>query len=155
VPSAVNPVSAIGLSLIIAFVPHFIKAGVVGSSVGYNNVEPRQAVERMTHLQTKGKCSDGQVAMVRRCKAAHENGLEAFTFFAVAVVAAIATGVQDKAALSSLCTLFLASRFCYNLVYVFGSNEALAGLRSLCWFLGNGCVASLLMAAAAAYEVSP
>merc|ERR1711871_164700 len=87
VPPAVNPVSAIGLSVILAFVPHFVRGFVVATSVGYNNVEPRQAVERMTHLETKGKCSKAQIAMVRRCKAAHETGLEAFQFFAVAVLA--------------------------------------------------------------------
>ena len=127
---------------------------VVGTSVGYNNVEPRQVVERMTYLETKGKCTQGQISMVRRCKAAHENGLEAFTLFSVAVLAAIATGVQDKAATSSVCTLFLASRAAYNVAYVFGTNDALAGLRSLFWFVGQGCSGSLLMAAAAAYEAS-
>eukprot|EP00656_Telonema_subtile_P057337 TRINITY_DN9400_c0_g1_i6.p2 TRINITY_DN9400_c0_g1~~TRINITY_DN9400_c0_g1_i6.p2 ORF type:complete len:183 (-),score=51.37 TRINITY_DN9400_c0_g1_i6:50-598(-) len=143
VPPLVNPVAAIPLALLTAYVPHMIKGAILATTIGYNNVEPRGNLDRAVHMSegTKDKparISKDTVKMLARSKAAHENGLEAFTYFGLAVLAAVVTGVKDKSGMSSAATLFLLVRMIYNFAYIFGSNEAVASFRSLCYTIGMG-----------------
>ena len=154
-PQLVSPVMSLPLALISAFVPHTVK-GIILGTVGYSNVAPRENLERAAHLSESrkdkpAKISKGMLAMATRSAAAHANGLEAFSFFGIAMLSAIATGVKDKAALSSLATLFLAARTAFNVCYIFGTNDAIAGLRSLSFMVGAVCIGCLFYLASAAY----
>ena len=123
----------------------------------FDNVHPRQVIERATHL-AEGKddkpprISKSLVQTLSRAKAAHENGLEAFTYFGLAALAAVVTGAdKGDVNMSSLATTFLGARALYNLAYIAGSNQVIAGIRSLCYFVGLGCTLVMFNQAAVAY----
>jgi uncharacterized MAPEG superfamily protein len=80
--------------------------------------------------------------MAQRAHAAHLNSFEAFPFFAAAGLAAIAAHA-DMQRVAMLSIAFIATRVVYGLVYVWDA----APLRSLVWFVGLGCVISILITA--------
>lgn len=156
VPALINPVTSLPLALFSAFVPHIVKGAILGMTVGYSNITPRQNLDRAAHLSEShkdkpAKISKGVLAMAQRAAAAHANGLEAFSFYGVAMLSAIATGVKDRSALSSLATLFILSRQLFNLCYICGTNDAIAGMRSLSFMVGTACIGLLFHLASEAY----
>jgi len=71
-----------------------------------------------------------------RAEAATQNGMETLGFYAAAVVAANAVGL-DAGTLNTLTYGYLASRLMYNLAYVrLQDNRAFAPIRSLSWLVG-------------------
>eukprot|EP00657_Telonema_sp_P-1_P007986 TRINITY_DN2843_c0_g1_i1.p1 TRINITY_DN2843_c0_g1~~TRINITY_DN2843_c0_g1_i1.p1 ORF type:complete len:161 (+),score=24.14 TRINITY_DN2843_c0_g1_i1:168-650(+) len=144
VPPLVNPVIAIPLAMLNAYVPHLIKGGMLFSTIGYDNIFPRRNVQRAMSMSTptnedKPALLDSETAdFIDRCRGAHENGLEAFTYFGLAMTAALATRVSDKTTLSSVATMFLGTRVLYNVAYIFGDNDVIAGMRSLLFGMGVG-----------------
>jgi uncharacterized MAPEG superfamily protein len=98
------------------------------------------------------RISKALVQTVSRAKAAHENGLEAFTYFGFAALAAVVTGAdKGNVDLSSLATTFLGARTLYNVAYIAGTHEAVAAIRSLCYFAGLGSALVMFYQAAIAY----
>jgi uncharacterized MAPEG superfamily protein len=80
--------------------------------------------------------------MAQRAHAAHLNSFEAFPFFAAAVLAAIAAHA-DMQRVAMLSIAFIVARLVYGAIYLWG----MAALRSLVWFVGLGCVISILVSA--------
>eukprot|EP00913_Durusdinium_trenchii_P011311 g10623.t1 len=124
---------------VLAYVPHFVKLGVVLSKqrlADYNNRDPRS-----TNPEEFGS----KAALVRRCFACHVNALESFPAFALAVLLCKTLGQRDVLAMEfvqdgikpfeafNLCIRYLAARILYTMCYILGTNDVVAALRSLIW----------------------
>lgn len=108
---------------------------VVAKSRGerYDNRDPRGWMSRQTDPR------------VHRANAAQLNAFEAFPAFAAGVILAHLAGVPD-ARVSLLAVVFVAARVLHGVFYLTG----IAAARSLSWFVGIGCVFTLLAQAASA-----
>lgn len=85
---------------------------------GYNNHYPR---EQQAKLEGFGA----------RARAAHQNGFEALTVYASAILTALATN-HLSATIQILAIAYLITRIIYNYCYL----KNLASLRSLIWLVG-------------------
>ncbi|NUU04551.1 MAPEG family protein [Herbaspirillum robiniae] len=118
--------------LIAGMLPHLTVAVAKWGKRDFDNAEPRAWLEKQTGLR-------------RRADYAHRNHLEAFPFFAAAVlVAQQAGGLQERIDLAAM--LFIAARVVYTVLYLTNRSTA----RSAVWILGLACVLSLFAIAAAA-----
>jgi uncharacterized MAPEG superfamily protein len=103
-------------------------AGLAKAGGGYDNNKPRDFAAGLTGVR-------------QRAYGAHQNGMEAFPFFAAGVAAAtineVPVGVIDSLALA-----FMATRISYAAAYL--GNRAT--LRSAFWTVGFICSAALLTA---------
>lgn len=71
------------------------------------------------------------------------NGFETLGMYSAGIVAAAVTGVPVKT-LNYLSLAYLASRVGYNTVYIrLQENKKLAPLRSVCWNISIGIIATL------------
>jgi len=157
-PPTIDPAAGLIALFALLFVPHVYKGTLLlGSNSGYDNSNPRGHVERsISQLQKtaeKGSKDEkhaaiGQIKAIQRAAAAHSNGIEFFCFFAAAVILARVVGV-DATFVARATTVAVASRAAYTVVYLFGSSQAVAGIRSLIWAVGLGSVFSLLWKASA------
>ena len=95
----------------------------------YNNHDPRAWSAQLTGYRA-------------RANAAQANSLEAFPFFAAAVLVALHAGVAADT-LSMLAWVFVAARIAYIWAYVTDR----ATLRSLVWLVGYGVVVALFVLA--------
>merc|ERR1711934_1114032 len=83
IPPLVAPVRALPLALACAYLPHFYKGALVYTSVGeYDLVHPRSNVATAQSKAREGALSAATAGRITRAAAAHENGFEAFTYFA-------------------------------------------------------------------------
>jgi uncharacterized MAPEG superfamily protein len=89
---------------------------------GYDNGMPRQWLSK-------------QIGFRARANAAQQNYLEAFPFFAVAVILAALGGI-DGDTLESLSWLYIAARVAYVACYL--TDKAM--WRSVAWVVGHGLV---------------
>ena len=78
----------------------------------------------------------------------HTNGLEAFSYYSIAVILAICTKV-DKELLSGVAGAFVACRVAYTAVYLSPLNGP---LRTLTFIGGVVCSVFLMLTAASNYE---
>ena len=78
-----------------------------------------------------------------RALGAHQNGIEAFPFFAAAVVIAHLAGAA-QGRIDLFAVVFVLARLFYIAFYV----ADMATLRSLAWFVGLGSVVALFLAVA-------
>jgi uncharacterized MAPEG superfamily protein len=85
--------------------------------------------------------------MLKRCAAAHQNGLEILTLFGPAVAFAVARKVPD-AEITRYTSTFLYLRVAYNLIYILGTNPTLSYLRTVIFFSGAGVALQLFAAGA-------
>lgn len=90
-----------------------------------------------------------QLTGIECAHAAHNNGIEFFTFFGIAGVVALAAGV-DRALIASATTLAVAARAAYTAIYLLPASEALGLMRSTAFAAGLSAVFALLWAASAA-----
>eukprot|EP00419_Tripos_fusus_P045646 CAMPEP_0172831390 /NCGR_PEP_ID=MMETSP1075-20121228/22940_1 /TAXON_ID=2916 /ORGANISM="Ceratium fusus, Strain PA161109" /LENGTH=157 /DNA_ID=CAMNT_0013673853 /DNA_START=57 /DNA_END=526 /DNA_ORIENTATION=- len=112
---------------ILAYVPHFTKVGVMLHLQGpsrYNNLTPRTT--------DPSKFGDA-AALIKRCIGCHENSLESFPVFAIAVLACKMQKVKPPLAVARLCLRYLAMRVAYTAAYLSGSNNAVGALRTMAW----------------------
>merc|ERR1712063_118171 len=121
-------------AVVMAFVPHFVKHLLLSRVMRYDNTAPRDYISQ---AQAKSNNTNRAIiAQAKRAEAAHLNGLEFIPIvsgcFLAAVVAQVPASLTDKVALG-----VIASRFVYNLFYIFGNSQAIAGLRSLSWTAGT------------------
>mmetsp|Transcript_43773 Transcript_43773/g.102158 ORF Transcript_43773/g.102158 Transcript_43773/m.102158 type:complete len:177 (-) Transcript_43773:81-611(-) len=124
----------------LAYVPHFIKTGVVISKTGiadYDNRQPRA---------TDPAQFDGAKRFIQRCAACHLNALESFPAFAAAVVLCKLQKVKPLEA-AKLCFRYLIGRVLYTILYLAGINDTVAGMRSLVWMDSIYCIWRLYSAA--------
>lgn len=104
-------------AVILAYVPTALPKRGKGQS-GYDNARPRETEAQYTGFNA-------------RAYGAHQNGMEAFPFFAVAVLTADYLG--DRAdMLDTLAMAFIGFRLVYIALYLKG----IAGLRTVAWGLG-------------------
>jgi uncharacterized MAPEG superfamily protein len=96
---------------------------------GYDNRNPRAWLQ-------------GQSGWRARADAAQNNSLEAFPFFAAAVLACLHTGV-DAALVDAMAVVFVLLRLAYIACYVTDR----AGPRSLVWTVGHGVIVALFVLA--------
>ena len=117
-------------AILVAGLTPLVCAGIAKAGAkGYDNHNPR---EWMAH----------QTGYRARANAAQANSLEAFPFFAVAVILALLTGVEPVV-VDMLCILFTAARVAYVLCYL--KDKAL--FRSLFWSVGLLAVLTLYVLA--------
>jgi uncharacterized MAPEG superfamily protein len=84
---------------------------------------------------------------IQRAYAASKNGLETLGYFAAAVVAANAAGVEVST-LNKLSLSYITSRIFYNVTYIqLQENRTLAPLRSMCWLAGLAISTQLFICA--------
>lgn len=117
-------------AILVAGLTPLVCAGIAKAGAkGYDNHNPR---EWMAH----------QTGCRARANAAQANSLEAFPFFAVAVILALLTGVEPVV-VDMLCILFTAARVAYVVCYL--KDKAL--FRSLFWSVGLLAVLTLYVLA--------
>jgi uncharacterized MAPEG superfamily protein len=114
--------------LIAGLMPYFLVAGAK-SSRDYDNENPRD----MTGFKTPAR---------QRAHAAHNNALEAFAFFAVAVLVATARGAPPTT-IDNLALLWVALRLAYAWAYIGGKGT----LRSLLWFAASFTTIAIFLVA--------
>ena len=134
-------------ALALAYVPHFLKGGVIVAKKGsYNLEEPRS----MRGDARYGGATDGLGAFIRRCEGCHQNALEGFGPFAAAVLACKVFLDGDKHGArraAALAVRYVAARMLYTLCYIGGVHRAIAFVRMLAFSEGLGSVFKLFMLA--------
>ena len=114
-----------------AVMPYILGIAAKTSKPKYDNAQPRNF---LNSLEGWGE----------RANWAHQNSLEAFPFFAAAVVIASMIGKINPATLDLLAIGFIVARVLYAFCYI--ANQA--SLRSLVWCAGLSCCISMLVLSA-------
>eukprot|EP01062_Namystynia_karyoxenos_P056069 TRINITY_DN47024_c0_g1_i1.p1 TRINITY_DN47024_c0_g1~~TRINITY_DN47024_c0_g1_i1.p1 ORF type:complete len:196 (+),score=80.85 TRINITY_DN47024_c0_g1_i1:83-589(+) len=141
VPPVLTGVQGIYAATFTTYLPQMMRIAITASSgTPYNNTDPRAQV---VQLIDKGGDVAGKIS---RAQAAHMNGFEDLGLFGIATLTALTAGV-DKTVISRLATLHAIARFVYNFLYVYGTSQGVAALRSLAYMIGIGCSFKLLHAA--------
>lgn len=113
--------------LFAGLMPFIFGAIAKSSRQGYDNRAPREFLDT---LEGWG----------RRANWAQMNSLEAFPFFAAAVIIAQLRGM-DQSLMNSLATGFIVARIAYGAFYILDRPT----LRSLSWTAGIGCCVVLFL----------
>lgn len=137
-----DPVAAVLIAMALPYVPHALKAVAAHRKLpkGYDLRDPRRATAEAS------ASNDADARYISRCQGAHQNSLESWPQFAVAVLFAMAAGV-DGGTLSRASTLYVAARVAYLYAYVTGATLGVASMRSLLWFVSVGACVWLMWAA--------
>ena len=118
------------LMVLIAGLLPVLCAGIAKSGLkGYDNHNPRNWLKSQTGWRA-------------RADAAQNNSLEAFPFFAAAVLASLQAGVAPDT-VAQLAVAFVLLRLAYIACYL--SDRA--SLRSLVWMAGHGVIVALFVLA--------
>lgn len=116
--------------LIAAILPYIFVSFAKASRACYDNCNPREHCEKLQGWR-------------KRAYWAHLNGFEAFAPFAVAVLIAQHSFV-DQITIDSLAVTFISARILHGILYIYNK----AALRSLVWVIGFICVIALFLLAA-------
>uniref|UniRef100_A0A1D1ZCR2 Microsomal glutathione S-transferase 3 n=1 Tax=Anthurium amnicola TaxID=1678845 RepID=A0A1D1ZCR2_9ARAE len=131
------------VAVILAYAPHFLKGSIVVGQTGrWNNISPRSNVDK-----AEKQMSQAAYRKAKRCEAAHQNGMESFSVFACAVIAANYANVSNVT-LNIASWSYVICRVLYNYVYISGESQAVGNLRSLVWSISL-LIASFLYVLAA------
>ncbi len=122
------PLICIALAYLLVYVPHFI-AGPARFKMqgGFDNHHPRDQAARLE-------------GWAKRASAAHLNGHETFSPFAIAVVVAL-VGHANEHTVTLLTVTYVVLRIAYIAVYL----ADLAAVRSLVWTAGLGITFALFL----------
>jgi uncharacterized MAPEG superfamily protein len=112
----------------------------------YDNTVPRTA-----DIDVIFKTSPSLGAFVKRCKSAHENGMENLGYFGTSVAIAKACGVASLQ-LNPLVETYLLGRIVYTCVYLGNVNNILGYVRSVVYFSGIATILEMFHLAALALE---
>ena len=138
----VQSLAMLPASLALAYTPHFVKGGLIlAHGKTYNLDEPRQ-MDRDTRTLA---ANSAYGALLRRCQACHQNALEGFPAFAVAVLAAkvfIESRSGAKAA-AAIARRYVFVRILYTIAYIGGVHRGVAVARALLWSDGLRCIYNL------------
>ncbi|KAA0172648.1 hypothetical protein FNF27_05872 [Cafeteria roenbergensis] len=161
VPPAIDLGMGLAAQFVLLFLPHVSKGMQLAAiNKGYKNSNPRGFFED-TVARLKGEIAKAgddktkkhkvvaQLNGLQRAKAAHENGIEFFTFFAAAALAARVAGV-DATFVASATTLAVAARAAFVGLYLTTSVESLSLLRTAAWGVGIASCFGLFWAASVA-----
>ncbi len=122
------PVLCVVIAYVLVYVPHFI-AGPARFKMkgGFDNNYPRDQAARLE-------------GWAKRASAAHLNGHESFSPFAIAVVVAWLGGAGERT-IAMLAMVYVALRVAYIAFYL----ANLAAVRSLAWIAGFGITIALFV----------
>ena len=90
--------------------------------------------------------------LIARLHGCHQNGLEAFSYFAAAVALCVASGVEE-AKIDRLANIFLAQRVIYSYVYATGTQKWKGYARFGLFLTSFSTAFHMLNRAAAAYKL--
>lgn len=125
------PLVCIAIAYLLVYVPHFI-AGRARFKMqgGFDNHHPRDQAARLE-------------GWAKRASAAHLNGHESFSPFAIAVVVALigCAGHANEHTVTLLAVTYVVLRIAYIVVYL----ADLAAVRSLVWTAGLGITFALFL----------
>lgn len=122
---------SVAASLVVAYVPHFIrtfaviKPKMVKEGKPYNIFQSRLYVQQYSDNSPQG-------LLITRLTGCHQNGLEAFAYFAAAVLGGLAAGL-DKEYLDTMALTFVGIRILYTINYIAGYSP---NARPLLWMSG-------------------
>jgi uncharacterized MAPEG superfamily protein len=118
-PVKVNPFFALLGLLVLAYVPHILKKSVLQSKLKSHGKQYATANSRgLSAISIDDSPTGMKIANMAGC---HQNGLEAFSYFSVAVLSSVVTKV-NASALSGACGLFILIRLLYTYVYLGSLN---------------------------------
>jgi uncharacterized MAPEG superfamily protein len=127
-PLPATPILCIVVAYLLVYVPHFIAGPArIKMQGGFDNHYPRDQAARLE-------------GWAKRASAAHLNGHESFSPFAIAVVVAW-LGHASEHTISMLAIAYVALRVAYIAVYL----ADLAAVRSLVWTAGMGVTVALFV----------
>ncbi|KZV97391.1 hypothetical protein EXIGLDRAFT_832944 [Exidia glandulosa HHB12029] len=128
-----TPLSFFSIPLIwlAAQAPARMRVNAINGKVGYNNLAPRKNIER---LEKDPNTDKEFLNRIIRLEGAHQNGLEAFPLWAVAVIAGNVGGMENRT-LNICSALYVAGRFLYIYVYLNQKTRAQSIMRTGVWAL--------------------
>ncbi len=146
-PWGTNPFFSIIIIFGIAFIPHFLKAAEVKKKISATGKSYSIANSRVQTVSNIDNSPAGlRIGILNGC---HLNGLEAFTYYSIAIISAVITHV-DRHTIENAATCFIFVRVVYTVVYV---TPALNGLlRTIVWVLGLVIAFHLLYLASLKYN---
>ncbi|KAL7422014.1 hypothetical protein Q5752_003787 [Cryptotrichosporon argae] len=127
---------AIPAAWTLAIAPHFYaislfnKERAPGTS-GFDFSFPRRSIAGVKDAKLSPATQDRYL----RAEAANDNGFVNLPLFAAAVVAGNLARLPARA-LNTAAGIYLVSRAAYNLLYIYGTNNALGLARSAAWLTG-------------------
>ncbi|ROT38534.1 hypothetical protein SODALDRAFT_333129 [Sodiomyces alkalinus F11] len=135
-------------ALFLALVPSGYALSLARSNADIH--EPRKLLQRVEKDETLDKRIKSRII---RAKGASENAIETLGYHAVAVAAAVFSGV-DPCVVNGLSLGYLVARVLFAYTYVvLQDNRRFAPLRSLFWFVAQGITFTLYFKAARALSV--
>ncbi|KIJ91426.1 hypothetical protein K443DRAFT_686054 [Laccaria amethystina LaAM-08-1] len=117
---------------LLAYIPGFAKSLTISRLFAFNNVAPRQNLDRLARKDIKPE----MLAKLKRMEGAHANGLENFPVWTAAVVVGNLAGMEART-LNVASGLYIFLRAIYNYIYITQKTERQAGIRSLVWTLST------------------
>lgn len=115
IPVHVNPIYGLGIVLTLAYLPHLTKKAVLSEKLKKEGKSYATANSRgLSALMVDDTPLGMKIANIMGC---HQNGLEAFAYFSVAMLCSMHAKVQYEA-LCGASTIFIAIRVMYNAVYL-------------------------------------
>ncbi|KAI0779161.1 hypothetical protein BC629DRAFT_594223 [Irpex lacteus] len=136
---------SIPLVWVTAFYPVTLKTGILSSSpVGYNNLQPRQNVERARSPSGLDKAT---ADLVSRYEGAHLNGMENLPLWLAAILAGHFAGLSHRT-LNYFSAAYISTRVLYNYVYVNQQTVAQSWARSALYFAGLSMPLTILVKSA-------
>ena len=131
-PVKLNPFISLIVLFFIAFVPHALKIGEVKKKAKESDGKVKYSVANSRAIGTL-VCDDTPAGLrIAALAGCHTNGLEAFSYFAAAILSAVVTNVP-KDVVEGAAALFIGIRVLYTIVYLSPLNGS---LRSLIWGTG-------------------
>ncbi|KZT62518.1 hypothetical protein CALCODRAFT_489895 [Calocera cornea HHB12733] len=137
---------ALPAAFFVGLAPHVQKIMLFESSgIKIDNRSPRS----VTSAAEKKGIPAPLLAKADRLAAAHQNGIENFPLFAAAVLAGTAAGLP-AAKVNLFAGAYLGLRVVYNLAYANQTTLAIAGVRSLAFWIGTGWAFYIMCSAGSA-----
>lgn len=114
-PIHVNPCYAMGIVLVLAYIPHLFKKSLLQKKLKESGKQYTTANSRgLSALMIDDSPLGMKIANIAGC---HQNGLEAFGYFTAAMLSCMVVKV-DPVALSGASAIFIIIRCLYTFVYM-------------------------------------
>ena len=115
VPMGINPVFSMAIVLVLAYIPHLMKKSLLTKKLKESGKQYTTANSRgLTALMIDDSPLGMKIANIAGC---HQNGLEAFTYYSIAMLSCLLCKV-NPIALSGAATVFITIRCLYTFVYL-------------------------------------
>jgi uncharacterized MAPEG superfamily protein len=143
---------ALPVNILLLYLPHFMKVFLlIKSGAGIDNTNPRGK------KQSERQSESPWAGMIHRCQSAHRNSLETLPMFAFALLACIGRQNNPKTnygkqpiQMLTFAAKYTFGRALYILLYVFGVNQLIGGLRTASYFHNIWVIFGLLKLSIAA-----